>query len=161
MQKITPFLWFDNNAEEAAKFYTSIFKNSKIGKISRYGKEGHEVHGMPAGTVMTVEFEIDGQKFIALNGGPQFKFTQAISFSVDCKTQKEVDTFWEKLTEGGEEGACGWLKDKYGLSWQINPTILGELLQDKDRKKAGRVMTAMLKMKKIDIDTLRKAYNEA
>ena len=137
MQTITPFLWFDDEAEEAAKFYTSIFKNSKIGKITRYGKEGYEVHGRPAGTLMTVEFQIDGQKFVALNGGPQFKFTEAVSFSVDCKTQKEVDEFWEKLTEGGEEGVCGWLKDKFGLSWQIHPTILGEMLADKDPKKAG------------------------
>jgi len=160
MQKITPFLWFDDQAEEAAKFYTSVFKNSKIGKISRYGKEGYEVHGKKAGTAMTVEFEIDGQKIIALNGGPQFKFTEAISFSVDCKSQEEVDELWEKLTKGGEEGACGWLKDKYGLSWQINPTVLSEMLADKDPKKAGRVMTAMLKMKKIDIKTLKKAYEQ-
>jgi predicted 3-demethylubiquinone-9 3-methyltransferase (glyoxalase superfamily) len=158
MQKISPFLWFDDNAEEAAKFYTSIFKNSKIGKISRYGKEGYEIHRRPAGTAMTVEFQIEGQKFIALNGGPQFKFTEAVSFSVDCKTQEEVDELWEKLTDSGEEGACGWLKDKYGLSWQINPTILGEMLQDKDPKKAGRVLEAMLKMKKIDIRALKKAY---
>jgi predicted 3-demethylubiquinone-9 3-methyltransferase (glyoxalase superfamily) len=158
MQKITPFLWFDDNAEEAAKFYTSIFKNSKVGKISRYGKEGYDIHRRPAGTVMTIEFEIEGQQFIALNGGPQFKFTEAVSFSVDCKTQEEVDRLWEKLTEDGEEGSCGWLKDKYGLSWQINPTVLGEMLADKDRKKAGRVMEAMLKMKKIDIKALRKAY---
>jgi predicted 3-demethylubiquinone-9 3-methyltransferase (glyoxalase superfamily) len=157
--KITPFLWFDDNAEEAAKFYTSIFKNSKVGKISRYGKEGYEIHRRPAGTAMTVEFEIEGEKFIALNGGPQFKFTEAVSFSVDCKTQEEVDRLWERLTEGGgEEGVCGWLKDKYGLSWQINPTILGEMLADKDRKKAGRVMEAMLKMKKMDIKALKKAY---
>ena len=160
MQKITPFLWFDDQAEEAAKFYTSIFKNSKIGKVSRYGREGYKVHGKKAGTAMTVEFEIDGQKIIALNGGPQFKFSEAISLSVDCKTQEEVDELWEKLTKGGEEGACGWLKDKYGLSWQINPTIIGEMLADKDPKKAGRVMTAMLKMKKIDIKTLKKAYGQ-
>ena len=158
MQKITPFLWFDDKAEEDAKFYTSIFKNSKIGKISRYGKKGFEVHRRPAGTIMTVEFQIGGQNFIALNGGPEFKFTEAVSFSVECKTQVEVDKLWEKLTDGGEEGACGWLKDKYGLSWQINPTILGEMLQDKDPKKAGRVMEAMLKMKKIDIRALKKAY---
>jgi len=157
--KVTPFLWFDDNAEEAAKFYTSIFKNSKVGKVSRYGKEGYEIHRRPAGTAMTVEFEIEGQKFIALNGGPQFKFTEAVSFSVDCRTQEEVDRLWERLTEGGgEEGACGWLKDKYGLSWQINPTILGEMLADKDRRKAGRVMEAMLKMKKIDVRALKKAY---
>jgi predicted 3-demethylubiquinone-9 3-methyltransferase (glyoxalase superfamily) len=158
MPKITPFLWFNDQAEEAAKFYTSIFKNSKIGKIARYGKEGREVHGRQAGSVMTVEFELDGQKVIALNGGPQFKFTEAVSFSVDCKSQQEVDTYWAKLTEGGEESMCGWLKDKFGLSWQINPTVLGEMLQDKDPKKAGRVMAAMLKMKKIDIETLKKAY---
>jgi predicted 3-demethylubiquinone-9 3-methyltransferase (glyoxalase superfamily) len=158
MPKITPFLWFNGQAEEAAKFYTSIFKNSKIGKIARYGKEGREVHGRQAGSVMTVEFELDGQKVIALNGGPQFKFTEAVSFSVDCKSQQEVDTYWNKLSEGGEESMCGWLKDKFGLSWQINPTVLGEMLQDKDPKKAGRVMAAMLKMKKIDIETLKKAY---
>ena len=161
MQKITPYLWFDHQAEEAAKFYTSVFKNSKIGKISRYGKEGYEIHGKRAGTVMTVEFEIDGQKIMALNGGPQFKFTEAISFAVDCETQEEVDQLWEKLTKGGEEGACGWLKDKYGLSWQINPTVLGKMLADKDPKKAGRVMAAMLKMKKIDIKALKKAYEGA
>ena len=158
MPKVTPFLWFNDQAEEAAKLYTSIFKNSKIGKITRYGKEGREVHGRQAGSVMTVEFELDGQKIIALNGGPQFKFTEAVSFSVDCKSQQEVDTYWAKLTEDGEESMCGWLKDKFGLSWQINPTVLGEMLQDKDPKKAGRVMAAMLKMKKIDIETLKKAY---
>ena len=158
MQRITPFLWFDDKAEEAAKFYTSIFKNSKIGNISRHGKEGYEIHGRPAGTVMTVEFQIEGKEFVALNGGPQFKFTEAVSFSVECKTQEEVDELWEKLTDGGEEGACRWLKDKYGLSWQINPTILGVMLRDKDRKRAGRVMKAMLKMKKIEIGALKKAY---
>src|SRR5690349_5618230 len=158
MPKVTPFLWFNDQAEEAAKLYTSIFKNSKIGKITRYGKEGREVHGRQAGSVMTVEFELDGQKIIALNGGPQFKFTEAVSFSVDCKSQQEVDTYWAKLTEGGEESMCGWLRDKFGLSWQINPTVLGEMLADKDPKKAGRVMAAMLKMKKIDIETLKKAY---
>src|SRR5437667_8441510 len=158
MQRITPFLWFDDKAEEAAKFYTSIFKNSKIGNISRYGKEGYEIHGRPAGTVMTVEFQIEGQNFIALNGGPPFKFTEAVSFSVDCKTQEEVDELWKKLTDGGEEGACGWLKDKYGLSWQINPTILGEMLQDSNPEKSKRVMEAMLKMKKIDIHGLQRVY---
>ena len=157
-QKITPFLWFDNQAEEAAKFYVSIFKNSKIVNVTRYTEAGKEVHGRPPDSPMTVEFQLEGQRFIALNGGPQFKFTEAISFSVDCKTQEEVDRFWKKLSEGGEEGSCGWLKDKYGLSWQINPTILGELLGDKDAKKAGRVMNAMLKMKKIDIAALKKAY---
>jgi predicted 3-demethylubiquinone-9 3-methyltransferase (glyoxalase superfamily) len=161
MPKITPFLWFDGNAEEAAKFYTSVFKNSKIEKTTRYGKEGYEVHGRPAGTVMTVEFQIDGQKFVALNGGPGFKFNEAVSFVVDCKSQEEVDIFWEKLTEGGEESMCGWLKDKYGLSWQITPTVLGEMLADKDPKKAERVMAAMLKMKKIDIPTLKKAYAQS
>jgi predicted 3-demethylubiquinone-9 3-methyltransferase (glyoxalase superfamily) len=160
MQKITPFLWFDDEAEEAAKFYTSTFKNSKIGKITRYGKEGYEVHGRQPGTVMTVEFEIDGQKFVALNAGPQFKFTEAVSFAVDCKTQEEVNMLWKRLTEGGEESVCGWLKDKYGLSWQITPTVLAEMLADKDPKKAGRVMAAMLKMKKIDIETLKKAYDQ-
>ncbi len=160
MQKITPFLWFDGKAEEAARFYTSIFKNSKIGKIARYGKEGFEVHKRQPGTVMTVEFEIDGQKFVALNGGPEFKFTEAVSFAVDCKTQREVDELWQKLAEGGEESVCGWLKDKFGLSWQITPTVLGEMLSDKDPKKAGRVMAAMLKMKKIDIETLKKAYEQ-
>ena len=158
MQKITPFLWFDDKAEEAARFYTSIFKNSKIGNINHYGKEGYEIHRRPAGTVMTVEFQIEGKEFIAPNGGPQFKFKEAVSFSVECRTQGEVDELWEKLTDGGEEGACGWLKDKYGLSWQINPTILGVMLRDKDPKRAGRVMKAMLTMKKIDVGALKKAY---
>lgn len=157
-QKITPFLWFDDQAEEAAKFYVSIFKNSKILNVTRYTEAGKEAHGRPAGSVMVVEFKLAGQRFLALNGGPHFKFTEAISFSVACKTQREVDRFWKKLSAGGEEGQCGWLKDKYGLSWQINPTILGELLGDKDGKKAGRVMNAMLKMKKIDIAKLKKAY---
>jgi predicted 3-demethylubiquinone-9 3-methyltransferase (glyoxalase superfamily) len=157
-KKITPFLWFDHQAEEAAKFYVSIFENSKILNVTRYTEAGREIHGRPPGSVMTVEFQLEGQRFIALNGGPQFKFTEAISFSVDCKTQEEVDRFWKKLSKGGEEGPCGWLKDKYGLSWQINPTILGELLGDKDAKKAARVMNAMLKMKKIDIAALKKAY---
>jgi predicted 3-demethylubiquinone-9 3-methyltransferase (glyoxalase superfamily) len=155
MQKITPFLWFDNQAEEAAKFYVSIFKNSKILGVTRYGEGGPG----PQGSVMTVTFELGGQRFIALNGGPHFKFTEAISFSVDCKTQEEVDEFWRRLSEGGEEGQCGWLKDKYGLSWQINPTILGEMLGDPDREKSKRVMRAMLKMKKIDIARLRQAYD--
>ena len=155
MQKITPFLWFDNNAEEAMKFYTSIFKNSKIGKVTRYS-EGAPV---PAGTFMTGTFRIEGQEFVALNGGPIFKFTEAISFVVNCETQKEVDTYWKKLSaDGGQEVQCGWLKDKFGLSWQIIPKILFKLLADKDRKKAGRVMDAMLKMKKIDIAGLKRAY---
>jgi len=156
MQKITPFLWFDGQAEEAAVFYASIFPRSRIVSIARYGEAGPG----PKGSVMTVEFELDGQEFIALNGGPQFKFTEAISFSVDCKTQGEVDRFWEKLSEGGAEGPCGWLKDKYGLSWQINPTVLGEMLNDRDPKKSRRVMEAMLQMKKIDIKGLKQAYEQ-
>jgi len=155
MQKISPFLWFDSNAEEAAAFYTSIFKNSKILKIARYGEAGPG----PAGSVMIVHFQIEGQEFIALNGGPQFKFTEAISFCINCQTQEEVDYFWNKLTaDGGQEVQCGWLKDKYGLSWQVTPTILGELMSDKDAKKAQRVMQAMLQMKKIDIAALKNAY---
>ena len=153
MPRISPFLWFDTQAEEAARFYVSIFENSEIVKIARYGEAGPG----PEGSVMTVVFELEGQEFIALNGGPQFKFTEAISFSVNCETQKEVDQFWEKLSQGGEEGPCGWLKDRYGLSWQINPVILGEMLSDPDPKKSRRVMEAMLKMKKIDIAALKKA----
>jgi predicted 3-demethylubiquinone-9 3-methyltransferase (glyoxalase superfamily) len=155
MNTIRPFLWFDTQAEEAAKFYVSIFKNSKILSTARYGEAGPG----PAGSVMTVEFELDGQRFIALNGGPQFKFTEAISFSIDCTTQSEVDDYWKRLSAGGEEGPCGWLKDKFGLSWQVNPAILGKLLADKDRTKANRVMQAMLKMKKIDIKALQEAYD--
>ena len=154
MQKITPFLWFDGQAEAAAKFYTSIFKNSKIGSVTRYGKAGPG----PKGTVMTVSFELDGQEFIALNGGPQFKFTEAISFSVNCKTQREVDRLWQKLSKDGAKGRCGWLKDKFGLSWQINPTVLGEMLGDKDPEKAERVMQAMLQMDKLEIKKLKQAY---
>ena len=157
MPKITPFLWFDNQAEEAAKFYVSIFKNSKIVTIACYGEAGPG----PKGSVMTVVFQLDGQEFIALNGGPQFRFTEAISFSVNCKTQQEVDEFWEKLSAGGKEGPCGWLKDKYGLSWQINPTILGKLLNDPDPQKSKRVMAAMLKMGKIDIQRLQQAYEQS
>ncbi len=160
MQKITPCLWFDNQAEEAVNFYTSIFKNSKLVSVARYGEAGAEASGRPKGTVMTVIFQLDGQKFMALNGGPVFKFTEAISFIVNCKTQKEVDEFWKKLSEGGEEGPCGWLKDKYGLSWQIVPTVLGEMLLDKDAEKSERVMKAMLQMKKIDIKTLKRAYEQ-
>jgi predicted 3-demethylubiquinone-9 3-methyltransferase (glyoxalase superfamily) len=155
MQKITPFLWFDNNAEEAMKFYTSVFKNSKIGKVALYpeGAPG------PAGTVMVGTFQIEGLEFIALNGGPMFKFTEAISFVVNCETQDEVDEYWKKLTAGGgKEVECGWLKDKFGLSWQIVPTTLNKLLEDKDKEKAKRVMQAMLKMKKIDIEGLKRAY---
>jgi len=154
MQKITSFLWFNDQAEEAMNFYVSIFKNSKVVSVARYGEGGPG----PKGTVITAKFQLDGQEFMALNGGPQFKFTEAISFMVNCETQQEVDELWEKLSEGGEEGRCGWLKDKYGLSWQIIPTVLGELLGDKDAEKAKRVMGAMLQMNKIDIKALRQAY---
>ncbi len=155
MQKITPCLWFDGQAEEAAKFYISIFKNGSIEKISYYGKEGFEIHHRPAGSVMTVIFELNGQKYMALNGGPEFKFNESVSFIVNCESQKEVDYFWEKLSTGGEEGPCGWLKDKYGLSWQITPIVLGEMMSDSDANKAGRVMNAMLKMKKNRYQSLR------
>ena len=154
MQKITPFLWFDNNAEEAANFYVSIFKNSRLLKVARYSDAGPG----PKGTVMTVEFELDGQEFVALNAGPTFKFTEAISFVVNCETQEEVDYYWEHLSEGGEKSHCGWLKDKFGLSWQVTPTILGKLMADKDQQKASRVMQAMLKMDKLDIEPLQHAY---
>ena len=159
MQKITPFLWFDNKAEEAAKFYVSIFRKSRIGNISRYGDAGAEVSGRPKGTVMVVTFQLDGQEFLALNGGPQFKFTEAISLVVNCETQQEIDELWEKLSEGGAKNQCGWLKDKYGLSWQIVPTVMGKLMQDKDAEKANRVMKAMLQMRKIDIKLLKQAYD--
>jgi predicted 3-demethylubiquinone-9 3-methyltransferase (glyoxalase superfamily) len=155
MPRILPFLWFDTQAEEAAHFYVSVFKNSRILATSRYGEAGPG----PKGSVMTVTFELDGQQFIALNGGPQFHFSEAISFSVDCQTQQEVDEFWSKLSAGGEEGPCGWLKDKYGLSWQVNPRILGKMLSDPDPAKSKRVMEAMLKMKKIDIAGLQRAYD--
>ncbi len=159
MQKITPCLWFENQAEEAANFYTSIFRNSKLDNITRYGKEGYEIHGREEGTVMTVEFEIEGQKFTALNGGPVFKFNEAISFQVYCDTQEQVDYYWEKLTaEGGQESVCGWLKDKYGLSWQIVPEILSRLVGDPTSEKSQRAMKAMLQMKKIDIEVVKKAY---
>ena len=154
MPKITPFLWFDNQAEEAANFYVSIFQHSKIVNVSRYGEAGPG----PKGSAMTVVFQLDGQEFIALNGGPHFKFTEAISFSVDCKTQQEVDEYWEKLSAGGKPGQCGWLKDKYGLSWQIVPSNLGQLLGDKDPQKSKRAMEAMLKMTKLDIAALQRAY---
>src|SRR5499427_10007156 len=150
-RKITPCLWFDTQAEEAAKFYASGFKNSTIGKISRYGKEGFEVHGKQAGTVMTVEFEIEGQKFLALNGGPHFKFNEAVSFQVHCKTQEDIDYFWSRLLQGGQESACGWLKDKFGLSWQVVPTVLPDLLADPDQERSRRVTRAFLRMKKFDI----------
>jgi predicted 3-demethylubiquinone-9 3-methyltransferase (glyoxalase superfamily) len=157
MQKIIPFLWFNDNAEEAVKFYTSLFKKSKMGKIARYDKAGEKAAGRPAGSVMTVEFELEGQEFIALNGGPHFKFTEAISFVVSCKTQAEVDYYWKKLSTGGKEVQCGWLQDKFGLSWQIVPTVLGELLSSKDAAKSQRVMEAMLKMVKLDIKKLKEA----
>lgn len=160
MQNITPCLWFDDKAEEAAKFYASIFKNSKIGDVIHYGKEGYEIHGREEGSVLTVDFEIEGQKFVALNGGPIFKFNEAISFQVRCETQEEVDYYWEKLSEGGDEKAqqCGWLKDKYGVSWQIVPIVLIKMLKDKDTKKSERVMKVMLQMHKLDINLLVQAY---
>jgi len=156
MQKITPFLWFDGKAEEAMNFYSSIFKNSKIGRITRYGDAGPG----PKGAVMSGTFQLDGQEFMALNGGPQFKFTEAISFFVNCETQEEVDELWEKLSAGGQKSRCGWLKDKYGLSWQIIPSALGEMLGDKDPEKSRRVMKAMLQMDKIDIKGLEQAYKQ-
>ena len=159
-QKITPFLWFDDKAEEAAKFYTSIFKNSKIGNITRYDEEAAGPTGRPAGSVMTVDFQLAGKEFVALNGGPMFKFTEAISFVVNCENQDEVDYFWSKLSAGGEESRCGWLKDKFGLSWQVVPAVLIEMLTDKDTAKAKRVMQAMLQMDKIDIAVLKKAYDQ-
>ena len=155
MQKITPYLWFDNQAEEAANFYTSIFKNSRITEVARYGEAGPG----PAGSVMIVAFELDGQPFIALNGGPQFKFTEAISFVINCESQEEVDTMWARLTAGGEESMCGWLKDKYGLSWQVVPTALPALLNAPDPEKASRVMEVFLTMKKIDLPALQRAYD--
>ena len=155
MQKITPFLWFDGKAEEAMNLYTSIFENSKIKSVTRYGEAGPG----PKGTVMTGTFQLEGQDFMALNGGPHFTFSPAISFFVNCQTQQEVDELWEKLSEGGEKQRCGWLKDKYGLSWQIIPSVLGKMLQDKDAEKSRRVMKAMLQMDKIDIETLKQAYD--
>lgn len=157
VNQITPCLWFDNQAEEAANFYTSVFDNSKIENISRYGKEGFEVHGQKEGTALTVGFQINGQTFTALNGGPVFKFTEAISFQVFCETQEEIDYYWNNLTDGGEEGRCGWLKDKFGVSWQIVPSILPELMSNP--AKAGKVMNAFLQMKKFDIEKLRQAQN--
>jgi len=155
-QKITPFLWFDDKAEEAMNFYISIFRNSKVVSVTRYGEAGPR----PKGMVMTATFQLEGQQFTALNGGPEFKFTEAVSFYVDCETQQEVDELWEKLSEGGEKGPCGWLKDKYGVSWQIIPTALGQMLQDKDPRKSQNVMQAMLQMTKIDIAALRRAYEQ-
>ena len=159
-QKITPCLWFDDQAEEAVAFYTAVFKNSKITKIGRYGEAGYEIHGKRAGTVMVVAFELDGQAFTALNGGPIFKFNEAISFQINCETQEEVDYYWDKLSEGGDEKAqqCGWLKDKYGASWQVVPSVLPQMISDTDSEKSGRAMAAMLQMKKIDIDALQRAY---
>jgi len=159
VQRITPFLWFDTQAEEAANFYLSIFENSKIRGVTRYDDEGAKASGQPKGSVMTVAFTLDGQEFVALNGGPHFKFTEAISFVVNCQAQTEVDHFWDKLSTGGQEIQCGWLKDRFGVAWQIVPTVLPEMLQDKDPEKAKRVMAAMLKMIKLDIATLRKAYD--
>ncbi len=162
MQKISPCLWFDDNAEDAVKFYVSIFKNSKVGNVTRYGKEGYEIHKKKEGSVMTIDFEIEGQKFLALNGGPIFKFNEAISFQIYCDTQEEIDYYWEKLTEGGDKNAqvCGWLKDEFGVSWQVVPIAMIKMLQDKDSKKTERVMKAMLQMHKLDIDALTKAYQE-
>jgi predicted 3-demethylubiquinone-9 3-methyltransferase (glyoxalase superfamily) len=154
MQKITPCLWFDDQADKAARSYASVFRNSRIGKVSHYGEAGPR----PKGTVLTVEFQLDGQDFLALNGGPEFKFTEAVSFIVSCETQEEVDRLWDKLSEGGEKVQCGWLKDKFGLSWQIVPTVLGKMLSDPDPVRADRVMQAMLGMKKLDIRGLEEAY---
>src|SRR6266852_1300452 len=157
IQKITPFLWFDHQAEEAVRFYTFIFKASKVEAVTRYGQAGPG----PKDSVMTVAFQIEGQQFVALNGGPHFKFTEAISFVVNCETQEEVDELWEKLSEGGEKVQCGWLKDKYGVSWQIVPTVLSEMLQDKDAERSQRVMKAMLQMQKLDIARLEEAYRQS
>jgi predicted 3-demethylubiquinone-9 3-methyltransferase (glyoxalase superfamily) len=156
-KKITPCLWFDTEAEDAAKFYVSVFPNARMGRVSRYGKEGFEIHGKKAGTVMVAEFEIDGQTFVALNGGPHFKFSEAISFQVHCENQDEIDYFWAKLSAGGSEGRCGWLKDKFGLSWQVVPTALPQLLMDPDPAKSQRVTKAFLQMNKFDIAALRRA----
>ncbi|WP_435627449.1 VOC family protein [Candidatus Ferrigenium straubiae] len=160
IQKIIPCLWFDDQAEEAVGFYTAIFRNSKIVDTTRYGEAGHEIHGRPAGTVMTIAFELNGQSFTALNGGPVFRFNEAISLQVNCKTQEEVDYYWEKLSEGGDEQAqqCGWLKDKYGVSWQVVPGVLPKMVGDPDSEKSQRAMEAMLRMRKIDIEELKRAY---
>jgi predicted 3-demethylubiquinone-9 3-methyltransferase (glyoxalase superfamily) len=160
IQKLAPCLWFDSQAEEAAKYYTGIFKNSKIGRISRYGEAGKEVHGRPAGSVMTVEFELEGQPFTALNGGPAFTFSEAISLQIFCETQQEIDYYWDRLTTGGDPKAqvCGWVKDKFGLSWQVVPTVLSELMSDPDREKTDRVMEAVLQSKKFDIEELKAAF---
>ena len=160
MKSITPFLWFDHQAQEAVKFYTSVFNDSRIGRILRCNEEVAKASGQPAGSVLTIEFKIAGQKFVALNGGPQFKFNESVSFVVNCETQEEIDYFWQKLTaDGGEESQCGWLRDKFGLSWQITPTVLIDMLHDDDPQKAERVMHAMLQMQKIDIAKLKAAYD--
>ena len=158
MQRITPCLWFDSQAEEAAKFYTSIFKNSKIEGMTHYDEESSKAAGRPKGSVLTVDFQLEGQSFMALNGGPVFKFTEAVSFVINCENQEEIDYFWEKLTAGGREVECGWLKDKFGLSWQVVPTVMIEMLKDQDAQKSQRAMAAMLKMKKLDIRALERAY---
>ncbi|EEG09224.1 VOC family protein [Pseudogulbenkiania ferrooxidans] len=160
IHRISPCLWFDDQAEQAAEYYTAIFKNSRIVSLTRYGQAGHEIHGRPAGSVLTVEFELDGQAFTALNGGPVFTFNEAVSFQVSCETQEEVDYYWEKLSAGGDEAAqqCGWLKDRYGVSWQVVPTALPKMLSDADYAKSERVMTALLQMKKLDIAALQRAY---
>ena len=157
-RKITPFLWFDTQAEQAARFYTAIFSNSRINQISRYGAAGNETHGKDAGSVMTVAFEIEGQNLVALNGGPHFKFNEAVSFQITCETQDEIDYFWSRLSDGGEESRCGWLKDKFGLSWQVVPAILPHLLMDDDKAKSERAMSALLQMKKLDIAALQRAH---
>ena len=157
-QRIAPCLWFDTQAEEAAAFYTSIFEDSRIKKISRYGEAGRDVHGKAPGSVMTVEFEIEGQTFVALNGGPHFKFTEAVSFQVQCDSQEEIDYFWVRLSHDGQEGSCGWLKDKYGVSWQIVPSALPQMLMDADRAKSERAMAALMTMKKFDVAALQRAY---
>jgi predicted 3-demethylubiquinone-9 3-methyltransferase (glyoxalase superfamily) len=157
--KITPCLWFDTEAEEAAKFYTSIFANSRINQISRYTEAGRDIHKKPPGSVMVVEFELDGQTFTALNGGPQFKFDEAVSFQVMCDSQSEIDHFWTRLSAGGKESRCGWLKDKFGLSWQIVPSTLPRMMKDADAASSARVMNAVMQMKKFDLDTLQRAYS--
>jgi predicted 3-demethylubiquinone-9 3-methyltransferase (glyoxalase superfamily) len=160
VQRISPCLWFDSQAEEAAKFYAAIFRNSRIGPITRYSDAGHEIHGKPAGSVLTVAFELDGQSFTALNGGPMFKFNEAISFQVNCQTQEEIDHYWDELTAGGDPASqqCGWLKDKFGVSWQVVPASLPQMLSDSDPNKAERVMTAVLRMKKIELAELERAF---
>ena len=157
-RKIMPCLWFDTEAEDAANFYCSVFKNSKIGKVSRFPNAGQEVHHKEAGTVMTVEFELDGQPFVALNGGPQFKFDEAVSFQIFCETQSEIDYYWNALTQGGKESSCGWLKDKFGLSWQVVPAAIPQMMSDPDRERSARVMNAVMQMKKFDLATLQRAY---